>query len=168
MGIEQKRVFIGKRVLLPRRLYLILHPSSQKGRNTFATFDDPTSGKDDDTALRTLLAFTDEDKCGEYITEELRNIGEPYRVEINQKELGRLFRMMIGGKIYWFTFDRMPGNRIQDQYTCWFISLKLFSEMCGKYVEVVSHANKPIWTPGDIVMELPDKAKKIIEDSNGK
>ena len=117
--------YLGERVLTPRCMYLIRRPErSASGAvrgYSYVTFDDPTGGAPEgrvDIAagetpgpVRTLLAFTSEEITAEYLHEELRGVGEIYQCVINTAEMGRLFRLMLGGKISWFTFDRYPGSR---------------------------------------------------------
>ena len=169
--------FLGERVLQKGCLYLISQaergPGGAVRRVGYATFDDPTGGSPEgrtDIAagetpgpIRTLLAFTDEELAAEYLQEELKGVGEVVRFVNNAHDIGRMVRFMLGGRIHWFTFNRTPGSHLQqDRYTCWFISLRLFVNMVGKYAEKVrEHLSRmPGWKPN--VMQVPDEVHDII------
>lgn len=172
-----KREFIGLKVLAPGRLYLIAHRDNSTGQRVgYATFDDPTGGNDGNRTdvdeaeyqgpVRTLLAFSNKDLAEQYNHEELGGLGEPVEFTTSKADLGRLARLMLGGTIYWFCFDRKPGcERLEDRYTCWFIDIKLFFNVCGKYFDTVSKASKRVWTPDDGgVIELPDHVQGMLGD----
>lgn len=161
--------YLALNVLAPGRFYLIQQRSG--GQVGYATFDDPTGGgdKNDQGAVRTLLAFSDQKKAEDYITDELKNIGEIVEFSTSKKDCARVLRLMLSGKIYWFTFDRKPGSALfEDRYTCWQIYIKTFAEVVGCYNDAVrDQVNKKIlWTPEDsTVKEIPDHIQKMIRDS---
>lgn len=180
-GVNPAKVnFVAVNVLDKGSLYLIgtvEHDGLVSRRIGYCTFDDPTGGAPEDRAdieagetpgpVRTLLAFTSHDKAEEYIQEELMGLGKVYQIRTNTHDLGRMLRFMLGGKIYWFMFDRTPGSHlIQDRGTCWLIPLKLFVGMTGKYLEVLAKHKKLQWTPGDsIVKPIDDEVIKKIKDN---
>lgn len=175
--------FIGERVLIQRCLYLIRQVNrDQSGAvrgYSYVTFDDPTGGAPDrrvDIAagespgpVRTLLAFTDEELAAEYHQEELKGVGEPCRFIINSQDMGRMFRFLMGGRIQWIMFDRVPGShRSEARYTCWLIPVLFLAKMVNKYVDSVGqHIEKmPSWTPSDdMVVEVPEDVQKMIDDT---
>jgi len=179
----EKVRFIGEHVLQRGCLYIITQTEHGSGgsakRVGYATFDDPTGGSPEgrtDIAagespgpVRTLLAFSREELAEQYLQEELRSVGEVVRIVNNAHDVGRMVRTMLGGRIHWFTFDRVPGSALtQDRYTCWQIPLRLFVAMVGKYAEATAeHMRRmPGWNPSDdMIVDIPLEAQQIIDDS---
>jgi len=163
--LAAKREYIGKSILPSMSFYVIIQKDGN--RSGYCTFDDPTSEGGSDP-VRTLVAFTNQEKAEKYIVDQLRGIGEVKVINLTTRGAGDLFRMMIKNKIYFFTFDRTPFVAIRDLGNCVFISIKLFAEVVGKYVEAVKElAMREKWLPDDsMIVDLPENVKDIVEGRN--
>ena len=176
-------IFLAK-IFISGRLFLIgqTEKFGSYTRTGYATFDDPTGADAENRVdiakgessgpVRTILAFSNADFAGEYIEQELKCFGNIVRFDTSQKDIGKLFRMMLSGKIKWLTFDRYPSNRPLDtRYSCTHIHIRMMAEFADKYYQEVndSIAKMPIWLPNDSsVIEVDGVVKRMLDNNNGK